>query len=281
MTCPKCNVTIDAEMQFCIKCGAVLGDPFETARARNKAHGVLNKVILWGFLSVPLLGFVHLVFVVFFGQPILKANMVGVAARGHDICCSIIAANEARKSARLPSIWPKTYLVTTNHPQDISGRAFMTSTEYFKVLYDEAHVGTDAWTPYLKRFDYSKVASQGVPQCPLGQTLTATNNMWLIAANITEEDSDLIPVLITRNVDVNEIERYINYGGGHAPDDTRINIGMGDYKSPFEMKAFVCVRKDASTSCSAGKYPTLRILFNSQTLPPRDPSKPKIVYLMP
>ena len=234
-----------------------------------------------GFLSVPLLGFVHLVFVVFFGQPILKANMVGVAARGHDICCSIIAANEARKSARLPSIWPKTYLVTTNHPQDISGRAFMTSTEYFKVLFDEEHMGTDAWKPYVKGVDYSKLAGMGVPVSET-QRLTATNNMWAIAANITEDDADMIPVLISRNVDVKSIEEAINSDFMSGNADKNITLGTGDYQTPFGNKGFVVVRKGGGTFYSSAKYATIRVLLHSsKPFPKRDPSKPKIVYLMP
>jgi hypothetical protein len=137
-------------------------------------------------------------------------------------------------------------LVTTNHSHDISGKTFKTSTEYFKALYDEEHAGTDAWKPYLKRFDYSKVASKGIPCCPTGEMLTATNNMWLIAANISEDDSDLIPVLITRNVDVRAIERAINYGIKTNDFKTKIPLGKGDYKTPFGNKGFVCVRKGAA-----------------------------------
>ncbi len=129
--------------------------------------------------------------------------------------------------------------------------------------------------------DYSKLVGAGVPCCPPGQKPTATNNMWLIAANITEEDNDLIPVLITRNVDVRAIERAINYGIKTNDFKTRILLGKGDYKIPFGNKGFVCVRKGGGTFNYQSRYATLGILFNGQELPPRDPSKPKIVYLMP
>jgi hypothetical protein len=241
MTCPNCNAPIDAEMKFCIVCGIGVFPSSRKAKMTPLTHFIVNNMLLFGC-------------VVFFwtiGFPaglsvMLKANMVCVAARGNDICCSIISSNQARKSDRLPPIWPKTFLVTTNHSHDISGKTFKTSTEYFKALYDEEHAGTDAWKPYLKRFDYSKVASKGIPCCPTGEMLTATNNMWLIAANISEDDSDLIPVLITRNVDVRAIERAINYGIKTNDFKTKIPLGKGDYKTPFGNKGFVCVRKGAA-----------------------------------
>ena len=71
--------------------------------------------------------------------------------------------------------------------------------------------------------------------------------MWLIAANITDKDDDRIPVLITRNVDVSAIEHAINYGIKTNDFKTKIPLGKGDYKTPFENKAFVCVRKGGGT----------------------------------
>lgn len=209
----------------------------------------------------------------------LKVNMASVAARGRDIYVAIISANTDRETELLPPIWPKTYLAYTNLTDDISGKVFKTSTEYFAALYDEDHVGTEAWKPWVSGFDFSKLAGAGVPAKEGKGKLLGKNNMWLIAANITEDDSDLIPVLITRNVDVREIERYINQGGN--VEDTKIAIGKGDYKTPFGKKGFVMVRKNGGTFNSPAKYATLRVLFNSQSFPPRDPSKPPIVYLMP
>jgi hypothetical protein len=205
--------------------------------------------------------------------------MAAVAARGRDIYVAITSANVDRETELLPPIWPKTCLVSTNLTDDISGKVFKTSTEYFAALFDEEHVGTEAWKPWVGGFDYSKLAGMGVSAKEGKGKLEAKNNMWLIAANIREEDSDLIPVLITRNVDVKEIERFVNQGGTSS-NDTKL-AWSGDYKTPFGNKGFVLVRKGGGTFNSSVKYATLRVLFNSQSMPPRDPSKPKIVYLMP
>jgi hypothetical protein len=211
----------------------------------------------------------------------LKANMAAVGARGRDIHVAITNANALRRTVNLPPIWPKTYLASTNLTDDISGKVFTTTTVYFASLYDEEHIGTEDWKPRVSGFDFSKLAGGGVPCCPPGQKLTAENNMWLIAANITEDDSDLIPVLITRNVDVKEIERLVNCGGPTSNLNAKIAVGKGTYKTPFREKGFVMVRKGGGTFNNRAKFATLRVFFNSQTLPPRDPSKPPIAYLMP
>lgn len=242
----------------------------------------LGRVLLWTCV----LGFILLAattsFDPFQSVHIQRANMVAVAARGKDIFSAITNANTERKPLGLPPIWPKTYLSSTNYLTDISGKVFKTSTEYFVALYDEEHIGTDACKPYVRGFDYSKLAGAGVPCCPPGQRLTSANNMWAIAANITEDDADIIPVLISRNADVKAIEQAVNGDFANNSPDVKIALGMGDYTTPFGNKGFVCIRKGGGTFYNTAKYATTRVLFNSsKTYRKRDPSKPPIVYLMP
>lgn len=262
-TCPRCKAPLDDNKIFCRVCWNIKGTP-----------SCLPFVIV--FLGL-------LTFAVPFpsGGAMLKAKMAPVAARGKDIHVAITSADAERKPLGLPSLWPKTYLASTNAQSDISGKVFKTSTEYFAALYDEEHVGTEAWKPWVQNFDYSKLAGAGVPAKEGKGKLLAKNNMWLVAANITEEDSDIIPLLITRNVDVKLLEYFINHGGPTSNLNMRIALGAGEYKTPFGDKGAVFVRKGGGTFNFQAKYATLRVLFNSETLPPRDPSKPPIVYLMP
>jgi hypothetical protein len=211
----------------------------------------------------------------------LSAEMTAVGNRGKDIYVGITSANKDREAERLPPIWPKTYLASTNIPGDISSKVFKTSTEYFAALYDEEHFGTEAWRPWARGFEYSKLAGVGVSEKKGKGKLEAKNNMWLIAANITDEDADIIPVMITRNVDVKEIERLVNCGGATSNLNAMIAVGKGDYKTPFGEKGFVVVRKSGGIFIIKSRYAQLKYIFNSETLPPRDPSKPPIVYLMP
>jgi len=214
-------------------------------------------------------------------EKLLKARLTAASKNGRDIYRAMWEANEKRESVGLPSIWPKTCLGTTNLPNDISGMTFKTSTEYFKVLFDEDHMGTDAWKPYVKGIDYSKLAGMGVPVSKT-QRLTSTNNMWAIAANITEEDDGIIPVLISRNVDLKAIEQAVNGDFTSRSADVKIALGTGDYQTPFGDKGFAYVRKGGGQSYIISKYATIRVFFlSSGRYRPRDPSKPPIVYLMP
>ena len=244
---------------------------------------VLWALVLCGCVGLAVLGVALLPVV---KAKLLKAQLIAAGNNGRDIYRAMWEADKKREALGLPSIWPKTCLVTTNDSQDISGRTFKTSTEYFKVLFDEEHMGTDAWKPYVKGIDYSKLAGMGVPVSKT-QRLTSTNNMWAIVANITEEDADIIPVLISRNADVKLIEQTINNGDfirgfTRANADERIALGTGDYQAPFGDKGFVCVRRGGGSFCNISKYATIRVLFTSSGYYRlRHPSKPPIVYLMP
>jgi hypothetical protein len=244
-----------------------------------RAIAFLAYLLFWFIFLSAILGF--FTSGISCSSAMLSANMAAVGARGCDIYVAITSANTDRETEFLPPIWPKTYRASTNFMDDISGKVFKTSTEYFAALYDEDHLGTEKWNPWVRGFNYSKLAGTGVSEKKGKGKLQAKNNMWLIAANVTEEDSDLIPILITRNVDVKAIEQAINYGITSTNLDTKIALGKGEYKTPFGEKGFVFVRKGGRTFNNTEKYATLRIIFNSQTLPPRDPSKPPIVYLMP
>ena len=267
-TCPRCKAPLDDDKIFCRVCWNIRGTP-------SCLLVLIILFLLFGYLSASLNHFST-------PSSMLKANMAAVAVRGRDIYVAITNQNAVRKTLGLPPIWPKTCLASTNLTDDIAGKVFKTSTEYFGALYDEEHVGTDAWKPWVSNFDYSKLAGAGIPTKEGNGKLLANNNMWLIAANITDEDDDMIPVLITRNVDVKEIERFINHGDDSVPGDTHFMLGKGEYKTPFGTKGFVCVRKNGQVFSNQAKYATLRVFFcSSQLSPPRDPSKPPIVYLMP
>jgi len=256
----------------------------EKAKTRNKALTSMQKVKLWSCVCT--LGLMAVGGSLIYGGPFFLMHphpgMAVVPARGRDIYVAITSANTDRAPLGLGNIWPKTQLKSgvDASSNDISVKCFTNSSDYFYEIYDGANVGIDQHDPYVKGFGYSKLAGAGVPAKVGGGKLTAENNMWAIAANITEEDSDLIPVIITRNVDVKLLEYFINHGGSTSLD-IRIALGAGEYKTPFGDKGFVCVRKGGGTCNVQAKYATLRVLFNSQTLPPRDPSKPPIVYLMP
>jgi hypothetical protein len=211
---------------------------------------------------------------------LITANNRAVGAKGRDIVVAIKGANKSRATQGLPPIWPKTYLPYTNRLDDISGKIFQTSSDYFYELYDGKNVGSDQQHPYIKGFNYGKLAGGGVPTKSGQGNLVAANNMWIIAANITDEDDDRIPLLITRNVDAKEIEKVVNQGLKVNEFEKRLAFSK-TYLAPFGNKQIVVVYKSGKFRIANSNGRTLGVFFNNKELPPRDPSKQPIVYLMP
>jgi hypothetical protein len=265
-------------MHSCLKCGAVVAPVAEKTRSLPRGFWRIGKVLFWLGLCLVLFLALWPVIVPEFPP---HSNTIPVAVRGKDIYVAITDANKDREPIGLPPLWPKTCFASTNHPGDVSSKIFTTSSVYFYELYDGPNVGNEKHDPYIKGFDYSKLAGAGVPAKSGGGKLDAQNNMWIIAANITDQDDDRIPFLITRNVDVKEIERVVNKGLKASEFKIGIDLGKGQYKAPFSNKGFAAVFKGGAVWNLKKRTVTLGDIFKNKELPPRDPSKPPIVYLLP
>ena len=191
----------------------------------------------------------------------MKANMAAVAARGRDIYIAITSANTDREPLGLGNVWPKTSQESgvDTASQDIGIKTFQNSSDYFYELYDGPNVGTDTHDPYVKGFDYSKLAGAGVPAKAGQGKLQAANNMWVIAGNIRDEMEDIIPILVTRNLDCTSLRKDLT-----TVEDTKL-VWSATYKAPFSNKGFVMVRKGGGTFNNQARYATIRVLYNSQT----------------
>jgi hypothetical protein len=276
-TCTKCGATFDADMQACMKCEqaeSVVSPLKFTSRVKEKmGMGCFAKLLVF-YLMCTLI--VALLETFFPSRAMLCANMNVVSEKGSHIYWAISARDCLGDLA-----WPVASLAGTTQTNDASGLTCKTSTEYFEAM---LKIENEAATNRLRLatdFNYSILAGVGVPACRPGHVLTAANNMWIIAGNITESDDKRIPVLLTRNLDVKEIERVVNQG--LKKDEFKKRITFSDiYKEPFFIRAFVAVRRDGSTlRIRVSRKTTLGDLFDNKEFPPRDPSKPPIVYLMP
>ena len=189
-------------------------------------------------------------------RKMVRPNMSAMAARARDIYVAITGANTERESLGLPLIWPRTVCLTTNGVDDLSSKTFKTSTEYFQALYDETNSATTNRSWGIRGFDYSKCAGAGVKACTNAK-FTAEHNAWLIAANVTEDDDDRIPLLITRNVDVRLIEEAVNQGITTNNFQKRLSVGRGKYRKPFGQLGVVLIRKGGGTHSTSSRYATL------------------------
>ena len=195
------------------------------------------------------------------GNAVMAANMAAVGTRGKDIFVAITSANMEREPLGLGSVWPDEMSKSTGTlSQDDQDRkaASTDSTKYFAYLYDEENVGTQDWSPVAEGFDYSKLAGAGIPSCGK-RNLSEEYNMWTIACNLRDEMEDVIPILITRNIDASTLAA--KYDDSKAT--TKLNFSTSDQK-PFSNKGFVMVRKGGAIFKGRGKYREMRVVYNNQ-----------------
>ena len=228
-------------------------------------------------------------------QALLDANIKSIATKGRGIYQAIKTENSCRQRSGLPAVFPRTCGTTDFPASDLqTSKMFTTSTDYFNWLMDCKDFGTKQWSPIVQGITTAEFSGAGVSTSTNNQ-LSAACNMWAIAANITEDDDERIPLLISRNVDVKVIEHVVNHG--LAVTNFNEKFSFSKYSAPFGSKFYIVIRKDGSVYrpyllainriFHGEKWPrysrntTLGALFGNQELPPRDPSKPPIVYLMP
>ena len=184
-----------------------------------------------------------------------SSGLAILSSRGKDIYVSIIGANTDRYALGLPFVWPSDDEPFTNAMGEVECFNFSNSTDYFRYLYDEGHAGTDAWNPFLEGFDYSKLAGNGVPRCE-GMPLTAEYNAWTIAKNVPDDMDDIVPILITRNVDARSL----------ASDSSSRNLERGlyfdnEWNTPFGPRGFIMIRKGGASVTSSTKSLSYRRVY--------------------
>ena len=200
-----------------------------------------------------------------------RAGTLATTARGKDIYVAIIQANTEREPLGLPDVWPRTpigggrKIEDVRWVPDIAQMEFQNSTDYFYELLDGANFGTTKWAPYVSGLDYSKFAGAGVPMGNERKKLRPENNMWSIAGDIEDDMPDVLPVLVTRNVDCASFYKILQGDGTE-----KIEWWSKHYKTPFSNKGFAIVRKGGGTITMGSKYINISSLYHFSTRPPAD-----------
>ena len=202
--------------------------------------------------------------------------------RGRNLFVAITAANIEREALGLGSVWPKTRPEEgADTAKDPLSGAVNSAADYFSLLFDVAKMKDPAqWKPYVSGVDLSVLGGEGMPTVPGGATkIDGTNCLWCVAANVTDETPDCIPVLISANFNP---ELLLSKWDGHSNRSERLPIGPahGAAKSLFGDKAIVVVRKGGSVACIKEKDLTYETLYCGQPfdLPA---AEPPLVYLTP
>ena len=209
----------------------------------------------------------------------LNANATALAMTGRNLNLGIVRANAEREMDGNASLWPRTEAAMNTGRDGVSGRAYGSSTEYFRALFDMANYGTAEWRPAVDGGLLSALWGAGVPAMDNG-SLEERNVAWIVAANVTDETPDFMPVLISANFNPALLLRKCN--GSTFANKTRLPIGpkSGATKSLLGDKAIVIVRKNGAAEKIKANFLTYGVLYSHQEFDLTDMELP-LKYLTP
>ena len=208
----------------------------------------------------------------------LSADTSTMAMQGRNLITGIIQANVERESAGLGPVWPRTVVERTGKADDVAARAYTSATDYFRALFDMDHYGSSEWNPYVEGDLLSSLSGCGVPGMS-GRTLEKRNVAWIVAANVTDEMPDFVPVLITANFNPALLLRKWD---GHTDGSKRLPIGpaSGAEAHPFGEKTVVIVRKSGAVESVKARFLTYDTLYFKQAFDLTN-MDPPLKYLTP
>ena len=209
---------------------------------------------------------------------LFNAKTNACSIQGRQLFTDITQANITREQKGMVSIWPRTDATKSNDTEDISGNEYDTSTKYFEALFDIANYGkANDWDPYVKS-DIKNISGFGVAPFTGGSsTLSGENVLWCIAKGVEDTLADVVPVLVTRNVNTLNLIKDKDFKG----DETdKVGIGKddgGESDQPFGKQAFVIVRKNGASDVTLAKYRAQKDVYNRQAF--SIPASMKFEYL--
>lgn len=237
----------------------------DIAGARAASKTALTWIII-NVIALPLVGLLGILLGAFFpavSSAMQSANASAASMRGRNLFVAMTQACVEREAAGLEGVWPHTAgsdgLSTSK--DDISGIPFRSSTEYFRTLFDTASKGKDNWSPYVTGLDTDVLKlSQNSDFCD-----------WIVAANVKDEFDDVIPVLISANVDPSVLKTSFD---GH--DNTPIPFGskVGRKNLPWCDDFVIVIRKGGAAEIIKRRYFTYSTLYGKQPF-----SAPGLKYL--
>ena len=198
------------------------------------------------------------------------------AMKGRSLFVGIGESNAKRKAAGLASVWPKSSDARSKDAKDIAGMDFKTSTQYFNELCDMAKYGKPDWSPYVGGVDPSVLSF--AERTSVDGKLKTEDVDWLVLKGVTDEMSDVIPVLISANVNPEDL---VTSGTFDGASDKPIRLGRanGAAKDLFGNEALVVIRKSGAAQLVKAKYAKQNLLYHKQEF--RVSAGVKLEYLRP
>lgn len=192
----------------------------------------------------------------------LNAKTNACSIQGRKLFTEIIQADITREQKGMASVWPRTSDTKSDDTEDIAGQTYGSATDYFRVLFDIDHYGTEECDPYVG-CDMSVLSGSGVPPFA-GNSFKGDNVLWCIAQGVETDLPEVVPVLVSRNACTDDMFTSGDFKGN---EKTVVKIGKengAESNVPFGAKVYVVVRKGGGSEVIEKKYSKQYLLYKQQ-----------------
>ena len=226
-------------------------------KVSNKGFTLVELLVVIGILGV-LMGALFPAI----SSAMLSANLNTMSMQGRKLIQGIVQANIERQG-RLDPVWPQEENKQGGNSTDKSeDPAQATSTlDFFNKLFNMEKYGDQDWEPIVDGDLLSSLWGCGVNGMSQGKELKEENVAWYMAQNISDVTPDFIPVLVTRNVNIGELNPKMK----ECESDNKDKLSyITPLRQPFTDKGFVIIRKSGAAETFKSKYRQFNLIFKNQ-----------------
>ena len=199
-------------------------------KAQKKGFTLVELLVV-----IAILGVLMSVFVPKIADALTATNTAAMVNKGKQLVNAIIT-----ESMSGDPVWPLAENISGDSTaQEIYVKAYPSSTEYFKALFDIQNQMSANHKPYINKDLIPNLWGEGVREAQPG-SLTKDNVAWTILAGADDMNTDSIPFLISRNVEVSQLAKSGENNMSQKTDKLQFS---SEYPKPFGDKACVVVLK--------------------------------------
>jgi hypothetical protein len=188
------------------------------------------------------------------GSAMLGSKMSAMAINGRKLVMGIEMESVGKNSSLWPHLTEEDGLST--NPDEVQGNVYVTSTDYFRKLFDIDHHTSTYWEPWIDKDLLAMLWGFGVPAATPG-TLKSENVAWTVAAGLPSSIEGAIPVLVSCNVDTSSFA----VSGENDMSKRDEKIKLFDVP-PFGVKGAVIVYKNGMARAFKADELTLKNVYS-------------------
>lgn len=189
-------------------------------------------------------------------------ELKAAVGKGRNLFTAIGVANVEREAAGLPTVYPHLNEddgVLSNEEDDIAGKTFNSSTDYFNVLFDTKNIKKGDWSPYVSGIGIDVLSLQG--EEPTWDWSGNVKVDWMVMAGVTDDFPDSFPILISSNIAAS----YLTLSAGEkdfSRDGRKIPLSSNGWMN----SSVVVVRKGGSVDVIDKDDCKMQTLFKAKII---------------